>query len=163
MKNIRCILISLHVLLTIFLIYNLHPHLSLVENSFKHDKQVSSIIHYITGLFYISLYHSSCIIAIWYSDCHSAGIIRATGILLIGEFLQMISTAIQHIVETCHTIAGELFFNIITLLIFVTAIIITFMLAKKISQHEQDLMQAELLTTTFSEISMNNGGDFSLV
>ncbi|CAF2313456.1 unnamed protein product [Rotaria sp. Silwood2] len=163
MENIRLILISLHVFITISLIYNLHVHSSLVKNSLTHDKQVSSIIHYITGLFHISLFHSLCIIAIWYSRRYSARIIRATGILLIGESLQLIATAIQHSVETHHIAAGELFFYIISLLLFLTAIIITFLLAKKVSEHEKDLMKTALLTTTISEISIDDGGGFSLV
>ncbi|CAF1116740.1 unnamed protein product [Rotaria sordida] len=148
MKNIRLILVTLHVLITIFLIYNPHFHLSFVVNSLNYEKQISFIIHYIINLFCISFYHSSCIIAIWYSHRYSTRIIGATGILLIGEFLQLIAKIIQHKIEIQHILVGELFINILTLLLFLTAIIITFMLAKKISQHEKDFMRVELLTNT---------------
>jgi hypothetical protein len=164
MGNIRLILIILHILITIFLIYNLHPDLSLVANASKIEKQISSIIAYTNNLFRISFYHSSCIIAIWYSRRYAAGMIRATGVLLIGEFLQIISLAIQHIVETHHIPIGEIIFDVIYVWLFLGAIILTFQLANKISKHHKDLMKLELITTNTNDMSVDGcGGEFSLV
>jgi len=164
MGNIRLILIILHILITIFLIYNLHPDLSLVANASKIEKQISSIIAYTNNLFRISFYHSSCIIAIWYSRRYAAGMIRATGVLLIGEFLQIISLAIQHIVETHHIPIGEIIFDVIYVWLFLGAIILTFQLANKISKYHKDLMKLELITTNTNDMSVDGcGGEFSLV
>lgn len=168
MDNNRIILIVLHVLITIFLIYNLHHHLPVVGKTTDKEKQVASMIAYINDLFRISFYHSSCILAIWYSRRYAAGLIRATGVLLIGEFLQVITLVIQHMAETHHIPIGELIFHVIYVWLFFIAIILTYKLAKKISNYHKDLMQLELLTTTSSDMfndddGRERGGEFSLV
>lgn len=159
MDNTRLILIILHVLITIFLIYNLHHHLPAVGKSKESAKQISSIIAYINDLFRISFYHSSCILAIYYSRRYAAGMIRATGVLLIGEFLQILTLVIQHMAETHHIPIGDLLVHIIYVWLFFFAIILTYQLAKKISKRHKDLMQVELLTTTTSDMFMDEGGD----
>jgi hypothetical protein len=163
MDNIRFILIILHVLITIFFIYNLHPHLSLMANESKNEKQISSTIKYINDSFRISFYHSWCIIAIWYSRRYAAGMIRATGVLLIGEFLEILTIVIQHMVEANKILPTELVFDIIYVWLFFAAIILTYRLAKKISNYQKDLMQLELLATTTSDLAMSGGGEFALV
>jgi len=163
MDNIRLALIIFHVLITIFLFYNLHPHSSRVANAPKTENQISSIIAFINNVFRISLYHSSCIIAIWYSRRYAAGMIRATGILLIGEFLEILTAVIQHMVESHLIPASELVFDVIYVWLFVGAIILTYQLAKKISNYHKDLMHLELLTIAASDISMDNRGEFSLI
>ena len=163
MANIRIILIVLHVLITCFLIYDLHPHLTKLAKPSDHEQQISSIIGYINNLFRIALYHSSCIIAIWYSRRYAAGLIGATGVLLIGELLETITIAVRHTVERHDMHAFELVLAVIYVWICISAIIITFRLAKQISNHQKDLMQVELLTTTTDEEVMNGGGHLSLV
>jgi hypothetical protein len=163
MINIRIILISLHVLITVFLAYNHHDRLTHVPKGKTPEQQISSLIGYVNHLFCIVLYHFSCIIAIWYSRRYASGLIRATGILLIGEFLQVITITVQDVVESHRIPAVEIVLDVIYIWLFVVAMIITFRLAKKIAKHQKDLMQVELLTTTVSESAMDDGGNFSLV
>jgi hypothetical protein len=163
MDNIRFVLIILHVLITIFFIYNLDPHSSVIANESKSEKKISSTIKYIINSFRTSFYHSWCIIAIWYSRRYAAGMIRATGVLLIGEFLEILTMIIQHMVEANKIHPTELVFDIIYVWLFLAAIILTYRLAKKISNYQKDLMQLELLTTTTSDLAMSGGGEFALV
>jgi hypothetical protein len=164
MDKIRLILIILHVLITIFLFYNLHPHISNTANASETEKKISSIIGYINDIFRIGFYHSSCIIAIWYSRRYAAGMIRATGVLLIGEFLQILSLTIQHMVESHHILLGEIIFDVIYVWLFIISIILTFRLAKIISYYHKDLTRLELIATTSNEMLIDReGGEFSLV
>jgi len=164
MDKIRFTLIIIHILITIFLIYNFYPHKSLMENASHNEKQISLIIGYINDSLRITLYHSSCIIAIWYSRRYAAGMIRATGVLLIGEFLQILSFTIQHMVERHHIYVGEIIFDVIYVWLFIISIILTFRLAKKISNYHKDLMRLELISTTSNQMLMDEGGgEFSLV
>ncbi|CAF1289334.1 unnamed protein product [Rotaria magnacalcarata] len=163
MENIRLILILLHALITIFLICNLYFYLSCVGNSSKYIKQSSLIITCISDIFRISLYHSSCVIAILSSRRYGAGMICGTGILLIGELLQITTMAIQQIIEKHDIGIGQLLFYFINLCVILAAMILTFRLAKKIFKHQKDLMQVELLATSVSEASMSGEGEFSIV
>lgn len=158
MDNLRFGLIISHVFITIFLVYNLHPHLTFAENETKLEKQISSIIEFLSNLFRISLYHSSCIIAIWYSRRYSSGMIRATGVLLIGEFIQVFTLAMQHMIETHAIPMIELILDVIYVWLCLITIILTFRLARKISKYNKDLMHLELITTT-SEVSIDGRGD----
>lgn len=147
MENIRLTLIFLHVVMTIFLIYTVHPQLPIDRSLVTPTKHVLAVLNYISDLFRISIYHSSCIIALWYSRRRRASLIYATGILLLGELLQIITVVIQHLVEEDHNSPGELAFDIINIFLFLASIIITFKLAE-ISKSQIDAMQLQLLPTT---------------
>ncbi len=164
MDNIRLILIALHVLITIFLMYHLHPKLPESAKPQENEKRLSNMIVYLTDLFRIAFYHSSCILAIWYSRRYAAGMIRATGVLLIGEFLEVFAMTIQHLVEKHEMHRTELIFDLIYVWLFIGALYLTYRLAKTISKLNKDLMQVELLTTTtMNDIPIDGRGDFSLV
>jgi hypothetical protein len=75
-------------------------------------------------------------------------VIRATGILLIGEFLHFFAVVIREAVEIDHASTKDLVLSIINVSVHIAAIIITFRLATKISKHKKDSMRFELLTTT---------------
>jgi hypothetical protein len=164
MDKIRLILIISHVLIPIFLMYHLHPKVLGVGKPSETERRVSLMIVYLNDLFRIALYHSSCIIAIWYSGRYAAAMIRATGVLLIGEFFEMFSTSILHLVEIHKITHGELVFDGLYVCLFFGAIILTYRLAKKISKFNKDSMHAELLTTTtMSDLEIDGQGEFSLV
>ncbi|CAF1103321.1 unnamed protein product [Rotaria sp. Silwood1] len=162
MKNIRLILIFLHILIIICATINLHPHLTRVANASDHKKQMSAILGYVINLIYISLYHTASILVVWFSR-YDAGIVRASGILLIGELLQIIELSIQYTLEKKHIGGGERFFIVIFGLLLLTTILITFRLAKNISKHRNNLLHLKLLDDSVSGISMNNENEPTLV
>jgi hypothetical protein len=147
METIRLILICLHVLITLILLNGLRPYLSYIASGYKHRGDISLVFGFVSHLLRIFLYHASCIIAIWYDRCYGAGVIRATGILLIGEFLHFFAVVIREAVEIDHASTKDLVLSI-NVLVHIAAIIITFRLAMKISKHKKDSMRFELLTTT---------------
>lgn len=160
MDKIRLALIVLHVLITIFHLYSKMSH---TTESSETERQISSVIVYMNDLFRVSFYHSSCIIAIWFSRRYAAGVIRATGVLLIGEFCDVLAMTIKHLLDTRKLSHVELIFMIYTCL-FLGAIVLTHRLAKTISKLHKDLMQLELLTTTSAnDMAMDGRGDFALV
>ena len=164
MDRLRLALIVLHVLITIFLCYHSHPKAFHLAKSTHTERQISSVIVYLNDLFRIALYHSSCIIAIWYSRRYAAGVIRATGVLLIGEFLDVFAMTIKHLIDTHHILPIELAFDVIYVWLFLGGIVLTHRLAKNITKFHHDLMQLELLTTTTANnIAMDGRGDFAVV
>jgi hypothetical protein len=148
METIRIILICLHVLITFILLNTLRPYLSYIASGYKYRKDISLVFGFVSHLLRILLYHVSCIIVIWYDRWYGAGVLRATGILLIGEFLHFCAVVIREAVQIDHTSIKDLVFAIINVLVHIAAIIITFRLAMKISKHKKDSMRFELLTTT---------------
>lgn len=163
MENLRLILIIFHVLIAVVVVYRLHPYHTLIDRSPKLSKHTSEVLGLINELVRTALYHTASIIAIIYSRRYGAGMIRATGILIIGELLQFITILVQHIVEQVHVAVVEVIFDIVVVWLFFVAIFSTFLLANKVAQRQKDLMQVELLATTTSEGSMDGRGDFSLV
>ena len=164
MDRIRITLVVLHVLISIFLMYHLHPKLSDVTKPSENEKPLPRMIVYLTDLFRIGFYHASCILAIWYSRRYAAGMIRATGVLLIGEFLEIFAMTIQHLAEKHEMPRGELIFDLIYVWLFIGAMYLTYRLAKMISKLNKDLLQVELLTTaTMNDLPIDGRGDFSLV
>ncbi|CAF1187131.1 unnamed protein product [Adineta steineri] len=162
MAKIRLTLILLHVFITIFLIYSLHPHLSRTSNESNTEKQISSIIGYLNHLFCTTFYHSLCILALWLRHRYDAGLIRATGVLLIGELLQTFTVIVQHALDTKPIPRPELFLDVICVWIFLAAILLTFHLAKKVSKYEQHTLKFESIQTRANEESTDGRGDFSL-
>ncbi len=144
--------------------YHLHPKASKVAKASESEQRISFMIVYVSDLFRIGFYHSSCILAIWYSRRYAAGMIRATGVLLIGEFLEIFSITIRHLVETHEISRTELIFDVLYVWLFIGAMFLTYRLAKIISKLNKDLMQVELLTTTtMSDLAIDGRGEFALV
>lgn len=163
MENLRLVLIIFHILIAVVVVYRLHPYHTLIDRSTKSSKHTSEVLGLINELLRTALYHTASIIAIAYSRRYGAGMIRATGLLIIGELLQFITVLVQNVVEHLHVAIIEVIFDIFVVWIFFVAIFLTFLLAKKVAQRQKDLMQVELLATTTSESSMDGRGDFSLV
>ncbi|CAF1539058.1 unnamed protein product, partial [Adineta steineri] len=78
-------------------------------------------------------------------------LIRATGILLIEELLQILIVIFQHAVETNRFPYGEFFLDIICVWIFLAAILITFPLAKKISKYKARIIKLESFQTAITK------------
>ncbi|CAF1447158.1 unnamed protein product [Adineta steineri] len=151
MEALRLILIFFHTLIMIFAAINLHPHLSLASNGKDRHKQMIAVIHYITNLCVILLYHVSSIIAVWYSRRFGVGMVQASGVLLIGEMLQVMTTVIQQALDTHRLENEELVLSVLYHLILLLAAVLTFRLAEKISSHQKDPMQIEL----FRDMNIN--------
>jgi hypothetical protein len=154
METMRLILIFLHTFLTIFAAINLHPHLSFVGNESNYEKKISKIVGYVSDLFRISLYHTACILAVWFSRRYGAGLVRASGILLIGELFQVITTVLQHALKPVYMGNGELAFIVIHNGMLVISLIMTFRLAEILSKHQNSLLQIELLAKTVNDLGM---------
>ncbi|UJR25745.1 hypothetical protein I4U23_007095 [Adineta vaga] len=162
MEHIRLILIVLHVFITILLIYNLYPHPSAIIDGCHIEQHDSLTVTYMNHSFSIALYHSSCIFVLWYSQRYGARIIRASGILLIGELFQVLTVTIQHAIRKRSLSVEELAFDMIHFWTFFAAIFLTFRLAKDISKKEKDLIHLELLSTAVSE-ELIDGRELALV
>ncbi|CAF2464162.1 unnamed protein product [Rotaria sp. Silwood2] len=162
MKNIRFILVFLHTIIIVCATINLHPHLTRVTNASDHKKQISAILGYVINLICITIYHTASIIAVWFSR-YDADIIRASGILLIGELLQVIALIIHYTLNKEQIGGGEGFFIIIFGLLLLTTILITFRLAEKTSKHQNNLMQLKLLADSVCGISMDNENEPTLI
>lgn len=164
MDKLRLALIVLHVLITIFLCYHLHPKVVHTKKSTHTAQRTPSVLVYLNDLFRVAFYHSSCIIGIWFSRRYAAGVVRATGVLLIGEFFDVFVMTIKHLVVDHDIHRVELIFDVIYVWLFFAAIFLTYRLAKNITKFHQDLMRSELLTTTTARnLSMDERGDFALV
>ncbi|CAF1016743.1 unnamed protein product [Rotaria sordida] len=162
MKNMRLMLTFLHTIIIICATINLHPHLTDVAYASDHKKRFSATFGYVINLIYILLYHTVSILAVWFSR-YDAGIVRASGILLLGELLQVTGWIIQYTLKREHIGGGELFFTIIFGLLLLTTILITFRLAENISKHQNNSMQLKLLSDSVSDISMDNENEPSWV
>ena len=159
--NKRPILIVFHVFITIFLIYNLHPKAYLVS---QNEKQLSSVFIYINDIVRIGIYHTSCIIALWYSHRYASGMIYATGVLLFGEFFQVFAYSIEHLIEHHAFTVAEIVFDVIAIWLFLPALYLTYRFGKEISIYQRDLLKHEMLRTqTNSNLIVDGQGEFSLV
>ena len=156
METMRLTLIFLHILIIIFATVNLHPHLTLISNASNHRRQISSIIGYTTELLCITLYHASSILAVWFSRRYGASLVRASGILLISELLQVMTWILQYSLDPQHERSRDFTFTVAYDVLLLLAVLITFRFAEKLSQHEKDLMQVELLADTVNDISTEN-------
>jgi hypothetical protein len=162
METMRLTLIFLHVFLIFFAAVNLKSHLNCITHvtdhgeATAHGKQISEIISYIFESFRLTLYHTASIIAIWFSHPYGAGMVRASGLLLIGELLQLMTCIIQEMLETKHLPNSELYFIVIYDVLLLTALLMTFRLAEKISKHQKSYMQVELLADRVHEIPIDN-------
>ena len=152
----------MHVVIAVFIHYELHPHLSLTDAKSDREQQVSAVIGYSTDLLRVSLYHCVSIMGIWFSRRYGAGLVRATGILLIGEMLKMVTVAIQHALEVHRISAEEILVKIGAVWIFLVATVLTFNLASKLSKLQDDIMRSELIATTVGDEPMEDGRHFSL-
>ncbi|CAF1312944.1 unnamed protein product [Adineta ricciae] len=162
MEKERCVLIIIHIFITILLIYNLHPHPSSKTESCKTERHDSVTIAYINHSFSIALYHSTCIFALWYSQQYGARIIRVTGILLLGEVFQIVTVTIQHGIQTHSVLTEEVFLDVVHVWTFAAALCLTFRLARKISKQEKDLIHLQLLSTSVSD-DILDGRELALV
>ncbi len=141
METMRLTLIFLHVFIIIFLMINFHPDLTAISEASNHSKKLAAIIDFSFTLFRIILYHAASILAVWFSRQYGAGVVRASGILLIGEFLHMIASVLRQMFETKHLPDGELYFIAIFHLLLLTAVLITFRFVEKISARQQSSTQ----------------------
>ncbi len=152
----RLTLIFLHVLIIIFLMINLHPDLTTISKASNRRLKLAAIIEFIFTIFRIILYHSVSILAVWFSRQYGAGLVRGSGILLIGEFLHSMASVIQQMLQTHHLPAGELYFIGIFHLLLLIAVLMTFRLVEKLFKYEQCLMQFELLANTAPKLPIDN-------
>ena len=162
MDRISILLIVMHVVIAVFIHYQFHPHLSLTDSKFNREQQISAAVGYSNDLLRVSLYHCVSIMGIWYSRRYGAGLVRASGFLLIGELLKSVTAVIQHAVEAHHLSAVEILVEIGAVCLFLVATMLTFTFAGKLAQRENDIMRSELITTSVGDESMNSGGHFSL-
>ena len=144
----RLTLIFLHVLISIFLLIHVNPGLTKIFAAPNRRSEAALALEFTLALFRILLYHAACIIAVWYSRQYGAGVVRGSGVLLIGELLHALASVIQQMFETHHLPAGELYFIAIFHSLLISAVLMTFRLVEKLSKHEQRSMQIELLART---------------
>lgn len=156
MGTIRLSLIFLHIFIIIFTAVNFDHHITSISDAKTHQEKLSTIIHYVMDLVYMSFYHIASIAAVWFSHPYGAGMVRASGILLIGELLQSITSIIQFIVEKDYISFGEMSFMVLFNILIVIALLLTFQLEEKVFQCEKNSMQVELLAETVRNIPIDD-------
>ena len=145
METMRLILIFIHVLIIIFLLVHIHPSPNETTKATNRRQKFSAIVFHIIGSLRIILYHSASIIAVWFSRQYGASVVRASGILLIAELLQLTTDVIHRMLEVEHLPSDELYFLPVLDLLLIIALVMTFRLADKLSKFQRNLMQIELL------------------
>ena len=153
METIRLTLVFFHVFIIIFIIINSHADLNTIFKASNYRTKIGASLVYIFTFLRITFYHSASIAAVWFSRQYGAGLVRASGILLIGELFQIITETIQRMLEVNHLLHGELYFLATFDLLLLTAMLLTFRLAEKVSQYQKNLMQIELLADTVHDDS----------
>ena len=149
----RITLLFLHVLIIIFLFVHNHPD---PTTSTNHQSKFAPIIFYIFELIRISLYHSASIIAVWFSRQNGADVVRASGILLIGELVKLTTEVLHQMTDSSPLQSGELYFLIALDFLLLIALLMTFRLAEKLSKHQRNFMQIELLAENSGRMGNNN-------
>ena len=162
MERTRLVLIAFHVLITVFLIHNLHPYLLFTAKPATHETRISTLLEFVNRLFAIALYHSASIIVLWHSRRYGAGMIRATGILLCGELLQLFTLVVQNALKTQTISPWRRFYDVITVWTWFVPIVITFRLAHQVTKRRKDLLQVELLVMPNSDGLMDGQGNYPL-
>ncbi|CAF1176260.1 unnamed protein product [Adineta ricciae] len=157
METIRLTLIFLHTVIIIFATVELYSHLNHIPDD--KNKHISGIVHFVTDFLYIILYHVSSMIVIWYTNRSGSGMVRATGILLIGELIQVISMIIQLVLDPNFTMSNELLSFITYDMVLVAAVILTFRMSDQISKRRIDFMQIELLPDMISSRSVDSSNE----
>jgi len=163
MENTRLTLVFLHTLIIIFAAVNLYHHFPSINKAANHQQRFSAIFCYIMDLFRISFYHTISILAVWFSRHYGAGIIRATGILLIGELLATNTLIIQLTMTTPHVDRGEIYFITIFDFLVLIAVLITFRFAEKLSKYEKNWMQVESLANTVHDIPIDDSVEGTII
>ncbi|CAF3465793.1 unnamed protein product [Rotaria socialis] len=154
MQSIRISLIFLHITIILCAIIRLHPYLTNLANTSKSGKQISLIVGFVINSIYILLYHTASILAVLYTD-YNADIVRASGILLIGELLQIIHSIVEYTMEVDHVGGGQLFCLIMFATLLSITIFVTFKLSEKIFKEHNNLIQLKTLTDSVNGILMD--------
>lgn len=154
----RVTLLFIHVLIIIFLFVHTHPHrhLTTITEASHHQNKFAVNIFYIFTLIRILLYHSASIIAVWFSRQYGAGVVRASGVLLIGELVELTTGVLHQMTGSNPLQSGELYFLIALDFLFLIALLMTFRLAEKLSKHQRNFMQIELLAENSGRMGNNN-------
>ena len=163
MEPTRLVLIAFHVLITVFLIYNLHPYLAFSSTSVTHEEHISAIVEFLNRLSAIGLFHSASIVVLWHSHHHGPDMIRATGILLCGELLQIFTLVIQNALNTQSITSEQRVYDLISVWTWLIPLVITFRFAHRIGKRHEDLLRVELLTTSTGDPLLDGHGSLSLV
>ncbi|UJR23181.1 hypothetical protein I4U23_026200 [Adineta vaga] len=156
METIRVTLIFLHTIIIIFATVQLYSHLNHIPDENNRNKHISGIVRFISEFLCIVLYHTSSMIIIWRNSRSGSGIVRASGILLIGELIQVMSSIIQLILDPNFTMNNELLSIIVYDFVLVAAVILTFRMGDQLSKRRVDFTQIELLSDTNNSRAMNN-------
>lgn len=144
----RLILLVLHVVIIVFLFVHIHPKLTEIIQAPDHRTRFFAVVYYIFTLLRIMLYHSASILAIWFSRQYGAAVVRASGVLLIGELLELTTNVLQQMFEINELKSDELYFLAAFDTLLIITLLMTFRLADKLSKSQRNLMQIELLAET---------------
>jgi hypothetical protein len=143
--GMRLILVVLHLLLTIFAFNNLHPHLAQLNASVNYKESISAILGYGNDLIRLGLYHATCIVIVWFNRTTGIDLVRASGLFLIGELTQTITSAMRKIFSIDRIESNEITFLVVHHVLLLVAMLMTYRLADAISRHEKSNMCVELV------------------
>ena len=160
MDSRRIQLTILHIVLAIFATVSFHPHLSGPENVTDHRKHLSNILGFVNDVACLCLYHAAAFVAVWYSRAgrFSASMVRAGGVLLIGEIMQLMATVLQSVLTSKHIASDHLGFYLLHHVVLLVATALTFRLAEKLAVHENDFTNAHFVVRSGNDMALDELG-----
>ena len=159
MDTRRIQLTILHTVLVIFAAISFHP-LVLSDKKSDHRRRISQVIGFLDNVVCLCLYHAAAIVAVWYSRAgrFSASMVRAGGVLLIGELMQLMATVLQSVLTLEHVDSEHIGFSLLHHLLLLVATALTFRLAEKLAAHENDFTNVHFVVPSGNAMALDELG-----
>lgn len=151
MKTVRFTLIFLHAAIIFYSVNELNPQSALHGKRGNYKQQVASILCFVLDLICIVLYHAASSLVILLTD-RNAGIVRATGVLVIGELFKEICSISRYATNVEHIGGGELLYYILASILFLATIVSTFILSENMQKEQNNLVPLRSLTDSVNGI-----------
>ena len=145
METMRITLVILHTLVFLFVVVEQHHGLSRVRNPLAHEKQITANIGFICDVLRVGLYHSACILVVWFSEHSRASLVRASGLLLVVELAQITTSLIRYAIEATHVSNSEVAFLVVHNFALLTTLLLTFRFAEKITKRRTSGVEMQLV------------------
>lgn len=145
METMRITLVILQALVILFLVVEQHHGLSRVRNPLEHERPISANIGFICDVLRVCLYHSACIVVVWFSQHWRAPLVRASGLLLVVELVQIITSLIRYAIEIKHVDNNEVGMLVVHFFLLLTTLLLTCRFAEKITTRRTSAVEMQLV------------------
>ena len=138
-ETMRITLIILHIFLILFPAIEQHPHSFPLHNPFKHETDRSAVVGILCDVLRLCLYHSACMLVVWFSQRSWVDLVRTGGLLLLVEFVQITTSFVRYAIETDHVDEKVVVFMIIYYGLLLTTMAMTLRFAEKLCQRRESV------------------------